>query len=115
MANDLYDDAGTPIQCSRTCPHLSQEEQRLFFASFRVDMEKATGLSAALSWSNNGGVDFNTPIPPSGELVSNGTPGNTIGQEWRRLGSGRDRVFKLDLSASSRIAISQAYLNTGSG
>jgi hypothetical protein len=115
MGNDLYDDDGISIQCIRRCPHLSQEEQRLFFSSLRLDMEPATGLTATLSYSNNGGRTFTTPIPPSGNLVSNGDPANVVGIEWRRLGSGRDRVFEVQLSASSRIAISNAFLNTGSG
>lgn len=112
MSNDLYTDDGTEIVHIRRCPHLSEEQKRLFFSVFRVDMEKATGFDATLSWSNNGGKDFTTPIRPDGELVSNGTPGNTIGQEWRRLGSGRDRVFELKIWASSRVAITNAYLNT---
>jgi hypothetical protein len=105
MANTYYDDNGTAILGIRRCPHVTTLLKRKFYAAFRLEMEPATGLTVTLSWSNDAGKTFNTAIVPSGTKVSNGDLANVVAQEWRRLGSGRDRVFELQISATSRIAI----------
>ena len=52
---------------------------------------------------------------PSGAQVANGDPARIVSQRWSRLGSSRDRVFRLRGSATSRVAIVNAYLDTTAG
>jgi hypothetical protein len=112
----LLDDDGTDIHWERTFPHLSKEQQFVFFAYLQIDMEVGTSGSApsvSLSWSDDGGHTFNTPIARTPD-IDNYT-GRII---WRRLGYSRDRVFRVTGTSSAggtRVALLQALLGVLQG
>ena len=111
MSTDYYDDAGVPIHWERTCPHTADENHRMMFSRMELEMEKATGQTATLSWSNDGGKNFN-----AGLSASNGASGATKTRlHWHRLGSARDRVFRFSGSSTGKTALIDAYVNLQPG
>ena len=111
MSTSLYADDGVPIHWERTCPHTTEENKRHFFSRMELEMEKATGTTATLSWSNDGGKNFN-----AGLTSSNGAAGETKTRlHWHRLGSARDRVFRFSGAATGKTALIDAYVNLQQG
>jgi hypothetical protein len=105
----------------RRAPYVAGENQRLFFHEFYADFEKGVGLrvgapedvspEATLSWSDDRGQTWRTPIArPIGKLGAYRT--RVI---WRRLGKSRMRIFELATQARVRIAITDAYLELTAG
>lgn len=99
---DYYTDDGDPIRRVRQSPHISQDEKRLVFHSFELQAEPGVGLStgqgsapvALLSWSDDGGHTWSNEHQAS--LGATGEYKNRA--KWRRLGSSRDRVFRVAMS-----------------
>lgn len=110
MSAAYYDDAGTAIHWERTCPHNAEEQKRIFFSRMEIECEKATSATISLSWSNDSGKNFTTPIS-----ASNGTTDTTTRLFWHRLGSGRGRVFRFSGAASSKVALIDAYMRAQAG
>ena len=113
MDTDLYDDDGTATTRLRTAPHISQEEKRMFYSRFQLDLE--TGETAdpefTLDWSNDGGHTFSP-----GRTITAGAISNfTARAKWNRLGSARDRVFRVTSTAAMRHAWINAYLGASEG
>ena len=115
VSNALYDDSGSTIPFERTAPHLSDENQRMCYHEFRLDMEPATSLAITLASSNDGGKNFGAARAPDGAQIANGEPTRIVSQRWSRLGASRDRVFRVSGSAASRIALLAAYLQFSGG
>ena len=100
MGIDKFTDAdGGPIRRLRRSPHLSVDDDWLFYHSFQVILETGQGLSSGqgsdpqlmLRWSNNGGKTWgNEHWVSSGEIGEYGTRAL-----WRRLGRGYNRVFEV--------------------
>lgn len=113
MSLSNYSDAGTDIRRSRTAPHIVNEQKRISYHSIQFDMETGPQIGGTvapvveLSWSDDGGQTYNTPRV-SGDIRA-ATNTRVI---HRQLGSGRDRVFRLDITGQSKVAINNAYLNT---
>lgn len=116
MSLDTYTDAGGEIRRVRRCPHLSQEQKRVFYHSMQVDIEAAVGLDGAgqgsdpkamLRWSDDGGRTWGNE-----HLMDVGKIG-----EYRkrsiihRLGYGQDRVFEWSYTEPTKVAIPAAYIN----
>ena len=99
---DYYLDDTTPIRRMRQTAHISQDEKRLRFDAFELQAEPGVGLStgqgqspvAQLSWSNNGGHTWSHEHEASMGAI--GQYGARL--KWRRLGIGRDRVFRVTTS-----------------
>jgi hypothetical protein len=99
---DYYADDADPIRRLRQAPHVSQGEKRIRFNSFELQAEPGVGLSsgqgsapiALLSWSDDGGHTWSSEHQAS--LGLQGEYKNRI--RWRRLGVGRDRVFRVATS-----------------
>lgn len=99
----VYTDDGSYITRLRTCPHLYQENKRIQYNSFELDMETGVGLDGSgqgsdpkvmLSFSDDGGHTYSNEI-----LGSVGKMGN-YGQrvKFNRLGMSRDRVFRIKMT-----------------
>lgn len=99
---DYYTDDGDPIRRMRQTPHINQGEKRIRYGSFELQTEPGVGLEtgqgsdpiAVLSWSDDGGHTFSNEHEASLGAVGK-YEGRTI---WRRLGVGRDRVFRVATS-----------------
>lgn len=99
---DHYLDDTQPIRRMRQTAHVSQGEKRLRFNALELQAQVGVGLSSGqgsaptvlLSWSNNGGKTWSHEHEAS--LGAQGDYENRA--IWRRLGAGRDRVFRVAMS-----------------
>lgn len=113
MNLDIYTDAGTPIKREIITGHISYNNQVLRHPYFEIDMEKGVGIEGEgdpvllLSYSDDGGRTWS-------KLVRTMTPGS-IGEYkqraiLRRLGSSRDRVYKVTINDPVKFVVTNAYL-----
>jgi hypothetical protein len=99
---DYYLDDTDPIRRMRQTPHISQGEKRIQYNSLELQVEPGVGLVtgqgsapvAVLSWSDDGGHTWSNEHQAS--LGAIGKYGHRV--VWRRLGVGRDRVFRVATS-----------------
>jgi hypothetical protein len=110
---DYYSEDETDIKRVIITPHINNENKRIFFNNFQIDFEKGVGNSdiddptAILSYSNDGGYTFSNDIVKKlGEIGEYYTR-----VKWNRLGSGRDRVFKIICSDQAKYIIVNVYYN----
>lgn len=97
-----YTDDGDPIRRVRQTPHVDQSEKRIRFHSLQLQVEPGVGLAtgqgsapvAYLSWSDDGGHTWSNEHEAS--LGAQGQYNTRV--IWRRLGAGRDRVFRVATS-----------------
>lgn len=110
----LADDTG-PIRRTRQAPHVSQDEKRIRYDSFELQVEPGVGLSTGqgqkpivlLSWSDDGGHTWSNEHQAS--LGAEGKYHTRV--KWRRLGVSRDRVFRVAMSDPVVSTILGAELN----
>jgi hypothetical protein len=99
---DYYADDEQPIRRMRQAAHVSQDEKRIRFNAFELQAEPGVGLSSGqgsdpivlLSWSDDGGHTWSNEHEAS--MGAQGEYKTRI--RWRRLGIGRDRVFRVATS-----------------
>jgi hypothetical protein len=121
LSRSTYTDNGAPIRRMRIAPHIVNQQTRTFYSSFRLYMETGVGLDGGvipgtdpqitLCWSDDGGRTWGDeydesfgPIGDYSKLV-----------EWRRLGYGRDRVFRVVTSEPVPIALIDASVQLRNG
>lgn len=115
MDLSYYDDAGNEMIWERIAPHLQDEKRLISFTSFELDCEVGVGLNSGqgsdpqivLQYSDDGGRTWSNEL-----WQSMGKLGNYSARVvWRRLGRGRDRVFKVSGSDPVFIQLNEAYIN----
>lgn len=119
ISTNYYDDNGAPIVRTRIAPHLTEGFNRIIYNSFQLDCQVGVGLGsvtsastgydpqAYLSFSDDGGMTYGNEI-----AVSIGRVGEYKTQvKWNRLGSSRDRVFKVKISAPIKTVLIGAWLD----
>lgn len=97
-----YSDDGDPIRRVRQTPHISQNEKRIRFNAFELLTEPGVGLASGqgsapvvlLSWSDDGGHTWSNEHETG--LGAGGQYQNRA--RWHRLGTSRDRVFRVAMS-----------------
>lgn len=102
----------SPIVRTKTFPHAVENNNKISYKGFMVDMELGTAKEGAptpmiyLSWSDNKGRSYGNPVGQSmgkiGEYLTVPT--------WNRLGEARDRVFKVSWSDDVVTALNGAFL-----
>lgn len=113
MSLDTYDDAGISIKREIVTGHIAYDNKILKHPYFEIDMEKGVGLVGErepiimMSFSDNGGRTWS-------KLVYQLSPG-AIGEYKRRaikrrLGSSRDRVYRLVMTDPVKWVINNAFL-----
>ncbi|MFM1990190.1 MAG: Rhodoferax phage [Pseudomonadota bacterium] len=116
---DFYLDDDQPILRSRTGQYLQAERNRMFFSSFEIDVEAGVGLSTGqgvdpqvwLEWSDDGGHTWSSQI-----YRSLGAIGKTRHRViWRKLGSARQRIFRVSTSDPVKIALIDGFVEFSSG
>lgn len=114
MSNVVYQDSGQPIYRIRTAPYIAEEDKRLFFSRFALDIHDNAGNHAAatLEWSDDGGTTWTTPRTPNTSLAAAGVMRQMV---WRRLGTARYRTFRVIFSAAASLSIFTAYLDVAKG
>ena len=111
MASHYYDDAGVPIIGIRTAQPIfdKNELENIKITKLVVDVEGGYSGVAWLSWSNDGGHTWSNEYECSlGEVGEYKT--RLI---WRRLGSPRNRIFRLRMPSASKKIIIGAHVNNG--
>ena len=100
-----YTDIGVPITRQRSWMHLQQDGQRIAYTRFAMSMTGAAMSpdTVSLDWSDDAGQTFGTPVP---QTTNNQTNGQYL---WRRLGYGRDRVYRATWSGQGEFALNGAY------
>lgn len=115
-----YSDNGADILRVRAAPHMTQGLARIFHSHFQLDMETGVGLDggvegsdpqAVLDWSDDGGHTWKAE-----RWASIGAIGATLARAlWRRLGSSRDRVYRVKISAQVKVTLLGADLGLEEG
>lgn len=111
----LYSFDGEEIHRERISPHIQQEKRLLSFTSFELDMEVGIGLVAGqgsdpqvmMCYSNDGGNTWSAE-----RWASAGKTGRYKNRvKWHRLGSARDRVWRVRITDAVFVQINGAYIN----
>lgn len=105
LGEDAYTDNGVPIVRQRSWAHQQQDGQRISYARFaaQVSGSAMSPDTIALDWSDDAGQTFGTPV---NQTINNQTNGQYL---WRRLGYGRDRVYRMTWSGVGEFALNGAY------
>ncbi len=119
-----YSDDGDAITRLRTSPHISNDLKRLFCHSFQLDMEVGIGLDGGVQgssptvmfdFSDDGGHTWSSE---SWALADNAA--GSIGEyktrvRWTRLGSFRDRIFRVSMTDPVKTIWIDAQLDVTAG
>jgi hypothetical protein len=115
LSDSYLTDDGAPITRQRTAPHITSDLTRLTHYSFQLDCETGVGLDGItqgtnpqvmLKFSDDGGHTWSNE-----KWVSLGQIGQTKARAiWRRLGSTRDRVYKIMVTDPVRVILIGAEL-----
>jgi hypothetical protein len=117
LDHDTYTDGGLPIAWERTTTHIIKDMKRIFFNDIRINMERGVGLEDGtdplmyLDWSDDGGHTWSNKKQASMGVIGKYLPMVT----FSRLGSSRDRVFRLSGSAPVKTVLIGAYLDAKVG
>jgi hypothetical protein len=116
----VYTDDGEEIVRMRIAPHLTSGLTRVFYPSFQLDIESGVGIDgsgqgtdpqAMLVWSDDGGHTWSNE-----KWTTLGAIGQTkLRAVWRRLGSSRDRIFKIVISDPVKVTMIGAELEVEKG
>ena len=116
---NYYDDNGALIQYTRAFPHLINENQWHYDHRLEVLLEQGaqssstTAPAIGLDWSDDHGHTFNDSI---GRFTNAAPSGNyTQRAVFRRLGKSRDRVYRVGITAKSKVALIDTYLESTPG
>ena len=118
--DSVFKDGENPITRLRTFPHLSGEMNRIFCSKLEIDMETGVGLDGGvqgsdpqvmLDWSNDGGHTWSNELWKSAGAI--GEYKKRI--MWRRLGSFRDRVFRMKITDPVKVTLIDAHIEVDAG
>jgi len=109
---------GDDIRRMRVTPHLSAEQAWQFYHSVQIDLEVSAYSDitpvVSLDWSDDGGKSWSNVHALT--LASTWTAGaQKFRAIWRRLGRGRDRVFRFYVEAQCRWSFINGYLKHTAG
>jgi hypothetical protein len=121
---DYYTDDGDMIARIRQTPHISDSLNRMFYKLMECDFQFGTGLvdnqsnpgnavnpRAVLEISNDGGKTWGNPIyAQMGEIGRWYTRAR-----WQRLGSSRDRVFRVTVTDPVKVQLLSCMLDVEIG
>lgn len=115
---EKFDEFGNVLQGYITSPPIHSDRKRLFMSSFELDMETGVGPlngldpQYMLEYSDDGGRSFKTRQ----DFRSAGKMGEYLTRvRWTRLGSFRDRIFRLTISDPVRRTILGAHADIEMG
>ena len=116
QSENTFTDNGTAIHRVRTCPHINNENLRVFFHNFELmaKIGASNVLNPTLDYSKDFGNTFVNP-----QQISSNQAGVTnqfsTRMRWRRLGASRDRVFRLTITDAVRVNLVDAYYEATPG
>jgi hypothetical protein len=107
LDDTYFSDDGDAITRLRTCPHLSLDLDRVFYQSFQLDMEVGIGLDGGvqgssptvmLDFSNDGGHTWSSESWALADNIAGAIGEYKTRVKWNRLGSARDRIFRVKMT-----------------
>lgn len=113
---DTYTDDGEPIVRERVCQIISNENKRLVFRKFEIDLESGVGSltydpQIMLAWSDDSGYTWSNEIwrtaGKTGEYFKRAV--------WYNIGMGRNRVFKVRITDATKVVLIGAYIDLQAG
>lgn len=119
MSSNFFTDDGNPIEYVRAFPHLINENEWAYHSRLEVLANMGDLLPTdpvpvmGLDWSDDHGYTFNdalariTSMAPSGDF--------TWRAQFRRLGRSRDRVYRVGVTASTKVALIDTFLEMTQG
>jgi hypothetical protein len=118
-----YSDDTFEITRMRTSPHVSNTDIKMFCSKFTLDMETGIGLvsgqgsdpQVVLQWSDDGGHTWSSESWTSAGGQVGGVGDFKKRVIWRRLGSFRDRVFRVKISDPVKVTLIGADLEIAGG
>jgi hypothetical protein len=102
-------DGGSPILRLRVTQAMENLQDRLFYGSLQIDMETGTSAILSLRYSDDGGHTWSATKTASGGASASS---RVI---FRRLGSGRNRVWELSTQYNAKFAILGAIADVEQG
>ncbi len=109
------DELGNPMRRRRRAPAIVSGRHRIFFAVFEVLLQSGLGAATGagnypvllMRYSNDGGATWST------ERAASAGPIGQFSQRvrFRRLGSGRLRVFEISCAELTPVRLTDAYLD----
>jgi hypothetical protein len=124
MRDGYYLDDEDPITRLRSTPHVSSGLDRVFCPKFQVDMDVGVGLDGGgqgsdpqvmLDWSDDGGHTWSSEIWAALGRVIGGIGEFKTRVIWRRLGSFRDRIFRLKVTDPVKVTLLSAEIDVEKG
>ena len=113
LSLNVYTDEDQPIVWLRTFPHMTNNNEKITYNSFDLDVQVGTILDldknpeVYLDWSDDKGVTYGNAVSQS-----MGKTGQYLTvPSWNRLGQARDRVFRVKSSANAKTAINGAFID----
>jgi hypothetical protein len=119
LSPTVYTDVGDPIRRLRSSPHVANSTRIITYNEFVLDMETGMGLQAGqgsypkvmLQASNNGGKTWGS---------ERWETAGAVGQykrrvHWHRLGSSRDRCFRIIFTDPIPVCLVNAHLDITPG
>lgn len=118
---NTFTDDNYPITRIRQSPHIAQSLNRIFYKLLEIDLQPGTAITngtsnamnptCSLEISNDGGNTFGNPI-----VASMGKTGKYFNRvRFQRLGSSRDRVFRLSCSDPVKFNLLSAQIEVELG
>ena len=124
LNSSYYSDNGDAITRLRSSPHVSADLKRLFCSSFQLDMEVGIGLDGGVQGSSPTVVfDFSDDGGHTWSSESWALADNTAGSigeyktrvRWTRLGSFRERIFRVKMTDPVKTVWIDAQLEVEQG
>lgn len=114
---NYYTENTLPVYRMRQCPHIALNLYRVFYKLLELDLQFGVGDDptvnpiVSLQISNDGGKTWGT------ELQSHlGTSGQFYARaRWHQLGSSRDRIFRVIITAPVQVAMLSAFMDIEKG
>jgi hypothetical protein len=113
QSSDFYTEAGAAIYRRRRAQRVNEELEPIPYRRFTLNLDNDTNLTTTLRWSDDGGDNWTAAKPPSGYDRSHGHASRIVSHSWRRLGSGKDRVFEVEVTGNARTALTAAFVEAG--
>jgi len=106
LRDDYYLDGTDYIKRLRSSPHVSNEKKKLFCTRLEIDMETGVGIASGqgsapemtLDWSDDGGHTWSSEVWSNVGGQVGGVGAYKTRVFWNRLGSFRDRIFRVSMS-----------------
>jgi hypothetical protein len=124
MDEDTNSDDGDEIIRLRAAPHLSSGTTRAFYSKLQLDMETGIGLDGGvqgsdptvmLDWSDDGGHTWSSESYATADAGSGQIGDYRKRVIWRRLGSSRDRIFRVKITDPVKVRLIAAHIDVETG